>query len=210
MPQRKSDPTNQRPILPHVVDLYGAEHQVQLARQRAEEREHLVLANLSLVTGTVQAAMARYRLPESLRDDLVSAGSLALVQAADRFDPSRGVKFKTFAAHRVSGEIVDTLRRGDAAIGVSKDSLDGVASETPSPENQAITAQELTHVREVLQELSARERALIEAHYGRGLTLRDAADELGISRSYASRVHARAIETIRSRHDFEDEMERER
>jgi RNA polymerase sporulation-specific sigma factor len=207
---RKPEPKGQEAPAARVFDLYSAEHNEQLARQRAEECERLVIANQSLVHGWVQTAMERYRLPESLRDDLVSAGHRGLIQAADRFDPSRGVKFKTFAARVVSADIIDTLRTRDGAREVTEVSLDGFASEQPSPEKQAITAQELKCVRETVQELNTRERALIEAHYGRGLTLREAADELGISRSYASRVHARAIETIRNRHDLEDEMEQER
>lgn len=208
MTLRKPEPNDQGAPAARVVDLYSAEHNEQLARQRAEACERLVIANESLVPVLVQTAMERYRLPESLRDDLVSAGHLGLIQAADRFDPSRGVKFKTFAARVVSADIIDTLRTRDGAREVTEVSLDGFASEQPSPEKQAITAQELKHVREAVQELDTRGRALIEAHYGRGLTLREAADEQGISLSYASRVHARAIETIRTHH-IEDEMEEE-
>src|SRR5438874_2199520 len=121
----------------------------------------------------VQTSMERYRLPESLRDDLVSAGNLGLVQAADRFDPSRGVRFKTFAARVVSADIIDTLRARDGASEVTNESLDGFASETPSPEQQAITAQELVRAHRAVQRLSVRERELLGAHYGRGLTLRE-------------------------------------
>lgn len=46
-------------------------------------------------------------------DDLWSAGALALVDAVDRFDPSRGVKLNTFLSHRVRGAMLDEVRRLD-------------------------------------------------------------------------------------------------
>jgi RNA polymerase sigma factor for flagellar operon FliA len=44
-------------------------------------------------------------------DDLVSYGAIGLLEAADRFDPSRGVTFCTFAFPRVRGAILDGLRQ---------------------------------------------------------------------------------------------------
>jgi len=45
--------------------------------------------------------------------DLVSAGTIGCMQAIERFDPSRGLKFTTFAAPRIRGAMVDELRRWD-------------------------------------------------------------------------------------------------
>lgn len=51
------------------------------------------------------------RLPAHVElDDLVSAGALGLVEAADRFDADRGVSFADFARRRVEGAMLDTLR----------------------------------------------------------------------------------------------------
>lgn len=49
----------------------------------------------------------------SLHDDLWSAGALGLLEAAKKFDPSRGATFETFAEHRVRGAMLDELRRMD-------------------------------------------------------------------------------------------------
>lgn len=43
-------------------------------------------------------------------DDLASAGFLALVEAADRFDRDRGVPFEAFAVRRIRGAMIDHLR----------------------------------------------------------------------------------------------------
>ena len=48
-------------------------------------------------------------------DELVSAGTLGLVEASQRFDASRGVKFEAFVADRVRGAIIDHLRSVDWA-----------------------------------------------------------------------------------------------
>jgi len=46
-------------------------------------------------------------------DDLVSTGFIGLMDAADRFDESRGVKFETYAGYRIRGAMLDELRRED-------------------------------------------------------------------------------------------------
>jgi RNA polymerase sigma factor FliA len=48
-------------------------------------------------------------------DDLVSCGLLALIAAVDRFDPTKGATFEQYAWTRVSGAIMDELRRQDWA-----------------------------------------------------------------------------------------------
>ncbi len=48
-------------------------------------------------------------------DDLVSCGLLALIAAVDRFDPMKGATFEQYAWTRVSGAIMDELRRQDWA-----------------------------------------------------------------------------------------------
>lgn len=47
------------------------------------------------------------------RDDMTSAAMMGLVDAASRFDPSRGIMFKTFAERRIRGAIYDEMRKMD-------------------------------------------------------------------------------------------------
>jgi len=44
-------------------------------------------------------------------ENLTSAGTLGLVEAANKFDPERGVKFESFAYIRIRGAVLDELRR---------------------------------------------------------------------------------------------------
>ncbi len=47
------------------------------------------------------------------REDMISAAMVGLVDAANKFDPTKGVKFKTFAEYRVRGAIFDEMRKLD-------------------------------------------------------------------------------------------------
>src|SRR6185436_20491374 len=46
-------------------------------------------------------------------DDVISYGTIGLIDAVERFDPSRGIKFETYAIARIRGAIIDALRSLD-------------------------------------------------------------------------------------------------
>jgi RNA polymerase sigma factor for flagellar operon FliA len=46
-------------------------------------------------------------------DDLISYGIFGLIDAIDRFDYGKGVKFETYASLRIRGEIIDNIRKLD-------------------------------------------------------------------------------------------------
>lgn len=74
------------------------------------QREELILSNLPLVRHILGRLAGQ--LPHGADfDNLEAAGVLGLVEAANRFDPERGVHFKTFAFSRIRGAIFDELRR---------------------------------------------------------------------------------------------------
>lgn len=78
------------------------------------EVEALILQHTALVGHIVRETMSRVPSHVS-RDDLTSAGLLALVQAGQAFDSERGVPFNRYAATRIRGAIVDELRSIDWA-----------------------------------------------------------------------------------------------
>ena len=47
------------------------------------------------------------------REDLVAYGMIGLLTAADTFEPGRGLKFSTYAFHKIRGAILDELRKQD-------------------------------------------------------------------------------------------------
>lgn len=72
----------------------------------------LVQRNLPLVK-YVLSKVARNLPPSVDRDDLLSAGSLGLTEAARRYDPSRNVPFHSYAIPRIWGAMLDELRSHD-------------------------------------------------------------------------------------------------
>jgi RNA polymerase sigma factor for flagellar operon FliA len=82
------------------------------------------------------------------------------------------------------------------AVG-SMESHDGIADgRDPSPEELAAKAELVERVRAIVLRLPDAERTLIERHYFAEETLDQAAASLGLSKSWGSRLHARAIERI--------------
>ncbi len=54
------------------------------------------------------------RVPPNIsREELISAGIVGLLDALDKFDSDRGIKFQTYAEHRIRGAILDELRKMD-------------------------------------------------------------------------------------------------
>ncbi len=75
-------------------------------------REQLLAEHISLVHHVSRQIHRRVSSDIEL-DELISAGTMGLIEALDRFDPSRGLAFSTFAVPRVRGAILDELRRID-------------------------------------------------------------------------------------------------
>ena len=78
------------------------------------QREDLIDESLPMINHI--AHRVAVRLPPSVEiRDLVNAGVIGLLDAVDKFDPERGVKFKTYAELRIRGAILDSLRDLDWA-----------------------------------------------------------------------------------------------
>ena len=74
-------------------------------------RDALILSHLPQVE--LLARRQHRRCPQVELDDLISAGTVGLIQAVDRYDSSRKLKLKTFAEHRIRGALLDYLRQLD-------------------------------------------------------------------------------------------------
>jgi RNA polymerase sigma factor for flagellar operon FliA len=75
-------------------------------------RDDMIVEHMPLVKYLVGRIAPK--LPAHLDlQDLISAATVGLINAADRFDPERGVLFKTFAEQHVRGAIIDELRSYD-------------------------------------------------------------------------------------------------
>jgi RNA polymerase sigma factor for flagellar operon FliA len=187
-----------------------------------EERKALVEKNLPLVR-SLAAKLAARATPHLEIGDLIAVGTEVLLRAADRFDPDRGVAFGSFCYLRVRGAMIESIgavgphtrglarRRGKR----DRDDLpvvcryDDTRSATPRDPGLradhhgemalAIDAARLTPcLVDALAGLDRRERELILRHYYAGHTLLDIGRDLGRSKSWASRMHAAALDRLRA------------
>ncbi|MEE2610283.1 MAG: sigma-70 family RNA polymerase sigma factor, partial [Acidobacteriota bacterium] len=84
--------------------------------------------------------------------DLVQDGMIGLIDAAQRFDASRGIKFETFAERRVRGAMIDALRRDAWPRGIRRvrrelESSRAEASRTQTALMEARAEAEASHAR---------------------------------------------------------------
>src|SRR5580700_10278434 len=88
--------------------------QCAIDEDSAMRRERLVIEHLAQVR--IIAGRIHDRLPDHISlEDLISSGIVGLLNAIDNFDPSLNVQLKTYAEHRIHGEIMDSLRGMDWA-----------------------------------------------------------------------------------------------
>lgn len=79
---------------------------------RERLREEAICLHLPLVRWCVRDFAPRF----DVRDDVIQVGRIGLINAVDRFDPSRGVAFRTFARPTINGEILRYFRDRDCVI----------------------------------------------------------------------------------------------
>ena len=127
----------------------------------------LIEDNLELVNHIVFQVAVHF--PRHVdRDDLARAGALGLVEAAQRFDETKGVPFQRFAAQRIRGSIIDAVRAADWA-----------------PRS----------VRSLSRKLEATEQRMA-SNLGRIPSVGEVADELGMSRDELHRLRDRLFRSV--------------
>ena len=168
------------------------------------------------------AAVARKLLPHLPAhvelDDLVQEGALGLLDAARRFDASRGACFETFARRRIEGAILDAMRAagvrtrtwrtrdgnarrqpGNArqpAVYVDAGDVQ-VEHPAPGPEERMAAAEAAGRVRAAVAALPRRERFVVESYYWGGVPLKRIGAALGVNASRASQLRLRAVGLLR-------------
>lgn len=79
---------------------------------QAIAREQLAIEHLGAVKAI--ASQIQRRLPKSVAfEDLYGAGVIGLMDALERYDPAKEIKFSSFAGFRIRGAILDSLRQMD-------------------------------------------------------------------------------------------------
>jgi len=219
------------------------------------ERFHGALDLVDIIARQIRRSLG----PGVELDDLVSFGREGLLDAARRFDASRGVPFRAYANFRVRGAVVDgiratarlprrvydRLRALDGARQVSEGAAEDTLGAAPapgsaadaeralsthlaamatamavglvaesgrgedgeltsvdareSPEDALGNAELLGKVRDAIGTLPKEEAELVRRHYLEGERFDRVAAELGLSKSWASRLHTRAVARLTKR-----------
>lgn len=83
------------------------------ARKRTPELRQAIIEAYAPLARYVVDRMNLKPGPALEYDDLLSQAVVGLIDATERFDPSRGIKFETYAYHRIRGAVMDMLRELD-------------------------------------------------------------------------------------------------
>lgn len=176
-----------------------------------EARDRLIEHNLRLVAHIVKKYSAN-----GDNDDLISIGTIGLIKAIDTFDEGKGIRLATYASRCIDNELLMMLRSGRKqarevylyeSIGSDKEGNEiSLLDIIEAPDVDIISDLELKeNVIRLYQMidtlLNEREREIIRMRYGlkgREVTQRELAKQMGISRSYVSRIEKKALAKLRN------------
>ncbi|MDU0203320.1 RNA polymerase sporulation sigma factor SigK [Paenibacillus sp. MAH-36] len=178
-------------------------------------RNKLIEHNLRLVAHIVK----KFDNTGEDLEDLISIGTIGLIKAIESFSPNKGTKLATFAARCIENEILMHLRslkktRKDVSlhdpIGTDKEGneitlIDILGTEADDVVDKVQLKIEKSKIYRNLEILDDREKEVVVGRFGLELggeerTQREIAKELGISRSYVSRIEKRAL--MKLYHEF--------
>lgn len=175
--------------------------------QAAGARDLLIRHNLRLVAHVTK----KYYAACGGQDDLISIGTIGLIKAVDTFDPARASKFSSYASRCIENELRMELRRTrrEGAQTSLQEPLEGsdgqltLADTLPDPtvmEDDCEQRADAARLRRMVESLPPRECRLLTLRYGLGgrppQTQQEVAQQLGISRSYVSRIEKRALDRL--------------
>jgi RNA polymerase sporulation-specific sigma factor len=185
-----------------------------MAKGDQQARNILIEHNLRLVAHIVK----KFENTGEDVEDLISIGTIGLIKAIESYSSSKGTKLATYAARCIENEILMHLRslkksRKDVSlhepIGQDKEGneislIDILKSEGNDIVDEIHLNMELEQIKKYIDVLDEREKEVIISRFGLDMqqekTQREIAKELGISRSYVSRIEKRAL--MKMFHEF--------
>lgn len=182
------------------------------AAQNGDEaaRNTLIEHNLRLVVHIVK----KYYAASADAEDLISIGTVGLIKGVSSYRPDKGVRLATYASKCIENEILmhfRSLRKSAQDVSLS-DALDADGDgslslmDTLAVPDDMLDELERGEQRRLLRaavelELDAREKTVVTLRYGLDgappRPQRMVAEQLGISRSYISRIEKKALEKLK-------------
>ncbi len=180
----------------------------QLKEGNEEARNILIERNLRLVAHVAK----KYSTSNVDTDDLISIGSIGLIKGINSFNVDKGSKLSTYISRCIDNEILMYLRSTkklqnevylNDTIGEDKDSNVVTLQEVLVADEKTIDEQVdlKLQIKKLYSKISSilkdRERTIINLRFGldgnKPKTQNEIAQEMGISRSYVSRIETKAI-----------------
>ena len=173
-------------------------------------RNKLIEHNLRLVAHIVK----KFEHKDVDQDDLISIGTIGLIKGVDSFSNSHGTKITTYCARCIENEILMYFRSNsknsknislNESIGFDKEGneitiLDILKLPSPDFIDEIDTKDNIKLLTNYMGVLNAREKEILTKRYGLNnhdeQTQKEIAKEIGISRSYVSRIEKRALTKI--------------
>lgn len=174
-------------------------------------RDDLITHNLRLVVYIAKKFEATF----SSIEDLISIGTIGLIKAVNTFRPEKNIKLATYASRCIENEILMHLRKRsqskneisiDDPLNIDWDGNELLLSDVLGSDSDMVSAgieQEIEHqlLLAAVGKLPYREKNIMEMRFGlngqKEHTQKEAADILGISQSYISRLEKRIIDRLR-------------
>ena len=178
-------------------------------------RNKLIEHNLRLVAHIIK----KYYNVSTDQEDLISIGTIGLIKAVSTFDYSKKTRFATYASRCIENEILmhfRSLKKSagdvyfDEPIDTDKDGntltlIDIIAEDDGIIDKIDLNIKSEQLYRFIDECLDQREINIIKRRYGlyglKPLTQREVAEQLGISRSYVSRIEKKALQTLKKKYD---------
>ncbi len=177
-----------------------------------EAKHILIERNLRLVAHIVK----KYQQADENPEDLISIGTIGLIKAILTFNPEKNNRLGTYAAKCIENEILMMLRSKKKLskevslyepVGTDREGneiqlYDIIETDEADAQTKIFLKDDIRLLYEKVEsELSPRERLVLKMRYGlynqEEYTQREIAKQLGISRSYVSRIEKSAIEKLR-------------
>lgn len=194
-----------------LTEVEEKEYLDKLSKGDMEARRVLIERNLRLVAHIGK----KYTYTGKDMEELISIGTVGLIKALDSFDNSKGIRLATYAARCIENEILMLIRNNKKfknevylqdPIGIDKEGNEISLMDVLSSEEDSIIeiVENRIQVKKLYdkidKELTEREKNIIKMRYGLNngkiKTQREIAVDLGISRSYVSRIEKKALEKL--------------
>ena len=181
----------------------------KLSREEEEElwkqykEQDLLEARQSLIEHyqpLVFREVMKYGLQEAVTLDLIQEGTVGLMEAVERFDPSQGVAFSLYALHRVRGRMLNFLRRNGSEVLLDDGEEEKVFLTEAIPDTAFESADKSVlnmAVSHAVSRLPVKEQDVIRRVYLNEQTAQETAHAMDVSTAYVYRLEKRGIRRLR-------------